>query len=175
MRNNPDALPILKQAMKIHAWMPSERVNLGFPSNPTSSFWTFNISKQCRFFGKLNKCGMALWLVDQSKQIQHLSSFLQKHAAAFQVIQLMIFSNQSDQGESNSNPKPEGTMVESRPEVKTTEAISLSTCNSTTFENTLTYGPTSNHQTIRIITDRSWSRMSNKCSILDQCLQVRGL
>ena len=90
-------------------------------------------------FGKLISIN-ALWDYWTKQTNPSWSSFLQKHAAAFRSFIFIDFRINQIQGEAIAtlSLKYDGG---SRPEVKTTEAISLQPSNSTTFENPLSYGP----------------------------------
>lgn len=90
-------------------------------------------------FGKLIRVN-ELWDYWTKQTNPSWSSFLQKHAAAFKSFKAIDFRINQIQGEAVAtlSLKYDGG---SRPEVKTSEAISLEPSNSVTFQNRLTYGP----------------------------------
>jgi len=90
-------------------------------------------------FGKLMRID-PLWEYWTKQTNASWSSFLQKHAAAFKSFNSIDFRINQIQGEITAtlSLKYNGS---SRPEVKTSEAISLQPSNTVSFTNNLTYGP----------------------------------
>lgn len=125
-----------QQAMKITLDAIRKGETWGLSSNPPVAS---EIILPTAGFGKLISVN-GLWDYWTKQTNPSWSSFLQKHAAAFRSFSFIDFRINQIQGEAIAtlSLKYDGG---SRPEVKTTEAISLQPSNSTTFENTLTYGP----------------------------------
>ncbi len=125
-----------QQAMKSTLDAIRKGETWGLSSNPPEAS---EIILPTAGFGKLISVN-GLWDYWTKQTNPSWSSFLQKHAAAFKSFSFIDFRINQIQGEAIAtlSLKYDGG---SRPEVKTSEAISLQPSNTTTFENTLSFGP----------------------------------